>query len=123
MNRTAFDEVSFLWAEHQGLTFPDALRGVEIHGEPVAFLDASLAGNVSAYLAGRTDPWLLVGLDDCLQDLRDLLPALHGREGRDYVLRLTRMAELILSDPKTGPRMCERSGISSAVWTGEFSTS
>jgi len=48
-----------------------------------------------------TPPWLLVGLDDCLQDLRDLLPALHGREGRDYVLRLTRMAELILSDPKT----------------------
>lgn len=67
MNRTAFDEVSFLWAEHQGLAFLDALRGVEIHGEPVAFLDASLAGNVSAYLAGRTDPWLLVGLDDRLQ--------------------------------------------------------
>ncbi|MFB9967646.1 hypothetical protein [Sinosporangium siamense] len=42
--RAAFTEVSILWAEHWSATFPDDLRAVEIHGEPVVWLDSLLAG-------------------------------------------------------------------------------
>ncbi|MEO3785668.1 hypothetical protein ABGB12_20245 [Actinocorallia sp. B10E7] len=63
-------------------------------------LDAYVAGGVSGYLDGRMDPWGLAILDDCLQDLRDLLADLRGREERDHVARLVRMVELILGDPK-----------------------
>ncbi|GAA2114915.1 hypothetical protein GCM10009780_72550 [Actinomadura alba] len=72
---------------------------MEIHGEPVALLDASLAGCISGYVDGRLNGHDLVVVDKCARDLRDLLPKLRAGEGHEYVVRLVRIADLILNDP------------------------
>lgn len=98
MNKAVFDEVSVLWAEHLGLTFPDDLKWLEVDGQPVALLDTYMAGCVSSYLGGVLDAEKRVILDDCSRVLRELLPKLRRGEGRGYTARLVRMADLILSD-------------------------
>ncbi|MCO5967990.1 hypothetical protein [Actinoallomurus soli] len=98
MNEAVFDEVSGLWAEHLGLTFPDDLKGLEADGEPVALLDTYMAGCVSGYLGGELDAEKRVILDDCNRVLQKLLPTLPHGDGREYAARLVRMADLILSD-------------------------
>ncbi|GIH76268.1 hypothetical protein [Planobispora longispora] len=101
MNKAVFDEVSVLWAEHMGLTFPDGLRGVEIHGEPVAYLDFCMAGPLTSYVGSRRgvlDPDQLQTVRECARDLRALLPRVHRRENRAYVARLLRIADLIIGD-------------------------
>ncbi|WP_203885514.1 hypothetical protein [Planotetraspora kaengkrachanensis] len=104
---TTFDEVSVLWAEHLGAFEPDDLREAEDFGRPFMLLDAHLAGCVTSYVGSRRG---VLGADqlqmvsDCARDLRTLLPQLRGREGWSYVARLTRIADLILSDhPGTRP--------------------
>ncbi|SEG30512.1 hypothetical protein SAMN04489712_104311 [Thermomonospora echinospora] len=103
MSWATSDEVSVLWAEHLGLAFPDDLKGVEIHGEPVALLDAYTAGCVTGYVGGRLSDHQRLVLDDCARALRDLLPRLRHGEGHGYVARLVRMADLILSDSPRVP--------------------
>ncbi|GAA4621007.1 hypothetical protein GCM10023196_007190 [Actinoallomurus vinaceus] len=98
MNDTVFDEVSVLWAEHLGLTFPDDLKWLEVDGEPVGLLDSDMAGCVSSYLGGALDAEKRVILGDCSRVLQKLLPKLRRGEGRRYAERLARMADLILSD-------------------------
>mgnify|MGYP006964481717 CR=1 FL=1 len=53
VNKTVFDEVCVLWAEHMGLTFPDDLRGVEIYDQPVAYLDFCIAGPMTSYVGSQ----------------------------------------------------------------------
>ncbi len=101
MSKAVFDEVSVLWAEHMGLAFPDDLRGVEIHGDPVAYLDFCMAGPLTSYVGsqrGVLDPDQLRIVKRCARDLRAHLPRLRRREGRTYVTRLLRIADLIISD-------------------------
>ncbi|GAA0333562.1 hypothetical protein NE235_13620 [Actinoallomurus spadix] len=93
-----FDEVSVLWAEHLGLTFPDDLKWLEADGESVVLLDGDMAGCVRSYLDGTLDGEKRAILDDCSRVLRELLPKLRCGEGRRYAARLVRMADLILSD-------------------------
>lgn len=100
-NRAAVDEVAVLWAEHLGLTYPDDLKGLDVNEKPVVLLDAYLAGCISSYLAGQRgelDTWRLEVAADCADDLRQLLPRLRGPEGRSYVARLIRAADLILDN-------------------------
>lgn len=101
MSKAVFDEVSVLWAEHSGLTFPDDLRGAEVHGEPVAYLDSCMAGPLTSYVGSRRGmlgPDQLRTVRGCARDLRALLPRLRRHEGRTYVARLLRIADLIISD-------------------------
>lgn len=81
------------------MTFPDALRRREVDGEPVAYLDASLAGLVGRYLDGGVEPSALVDMDEVRQHLLSLRSGLPGGEARDHVSRLVAMATLILRDP------------------------
>lgn len=105
MKEAVFDEVSVLWAEHLGLTFPDDLKGLEADGEPVALLDTYMAGCVSGYLSGELDAEKRAILDDCRRVLQELLPELPHGDGRGYAVRLVQMADLILSDsPLLQPR-------------------
>jgi hypothetical protein len=95
MTWTPYDEVSILRAEHIGLAFPDDLRFLDApSGGSVAALDASMAGCVMAYLDGVLDPERRSILQECADDLRDVLPRLSG-EGAGYAGRLVRMAALI----------------------------
>lgn len=106
MSWSVVDEISILWAEHLGLTFPDDLKGLDVCGEPVVLLDASLAGCIFSYLAGERgelDTWRLEVAHDCADDLRLLLPRLPDGEGRSYVARLIHIADLIVSN-HTVPR-------------------
>ncbi|WP_203980710.1 hypothetical protein [Planotetraspora silvatica] len=107
MDKSTFDEVSVLWAEHLGAFEPDDLREAEVFGRPFMLLDAYLAGCVTSYVGSRRG---VLGADqlriisDCARDLRTLLSQLRGQEGRSYVARLARIADLILSDhPETRP--------------------
>ncbi|WP_449062701.1 hypothetical protein [Planomonospora algeriensis] len=98
MNKAVFDEVSVLWTEHRGLTFPDDLRRVEVHGEPVAYLDFCKAGPLTGYVGsqrGALDPAQFRVARRCARDLRALL---RRRDGRTYVVRLLQIADLITGD-------------------------
>ncbi|GLW99457.1 hypothetical protein Misp02_35440 [Microtetraspora sp. NBRC 16547] len=89
------------WAEHMGLPFPDDLRGVEVYDQPVAYLDFCMAGPLTSYVGSqrgvlKANQFRIVR--ESARDLRALLPRLRRREGRTYVARLVRIADLILSD-------------------------
>ncbi|MFI6816878.1 hypothetical protein ACIBG7_31065 [Nonomuraea sp. NPDC050328] len=101
MNKTVFDEVCVLWAEHMGVPFPDDLRGVDIYEQPVAYLDFCMAGPLAGYVGsqrGVLDADQLRVVKESARDLRALLPRLRRREGRTYVARLVRIGELVISD-------------------------
>ncbi len=103
MNKAVFDEVSVLWAEHLGLPFPDDLRGVEIYGQPVAYLEYCLAGPLTSYVGsqrGVLEADQLRIVRACARDLRALLPRLRGEERRTFVARLIRIADLVLTPPR-----------------------
>ncbi|WP_285705904.1 hypothetical protein [Microtetraspora sp. NBRC 16547] len=84
-----------------GLPFPDDLRGVEVYDQPVAYLDFCMAGPLTSYVGSqrgvlKANQFRIVR--ESARDLRALLPRLRRREGRTYVARLVRIADLILSD-------------------------
>ncbi|MBL7510476.1 hypothetical protein [Frankia nepalensis] len=94
---SVLDEVTTLWAEHRGLTFPDSLRWLEApNGDAVPLLDTFMAGCVATYIANRgaLDAEQRGILRDCAHDLRSLRRRPRG-DGARYLARLLRMADLI----------------------------
>lgn len=89
-------EVSLLWAEHLGSTFPDDLRWMETSaGHSIPALDASMAGCILAYVKdGTLDPQRNEILREGADELGKVLPRLKG-EGVVYAKRLLEMADLI----------------------------
>ncbi|WP_214409911.1 hypothetical protein [Sphaerisporangium fuscum] len=90
-----------LFAEQRGLTYPEDLITVEIHGYPMLLIDGDMAGCVTGYVGharGVLDADQLRIVRQCARDLRALVPRLRRREGRSYAARWLRIAELIMSD-------------------------
>lgn len=94
---TVLDEVTVLWAEHRGRTFPDDLLP-PVGGDRICvpYPDGEMAGCIMSYVANRgvLDPVCRRILRSCARDLKPLLPRLRG-DGAAHVARLVRMADLI----------------------------
>ncbi|WP_157518503.1 hypothetical protein [Herbidospora mongoliensis] len=94
----AYAAVSNLWGEHLAAPLPIGLRFMATaSGEPVAYLDAVIAGCVSAYVQneGDLDVGRIATLSSCAHELRALHPGLRG-ENAGYVLQLIQTADVIL---------------------------
>jgi hypothetical protein len=104
MNEAVLDEVTVLWAEHLGASWPDELYRVDDRDCDVVEIDGAMAGCISAYVQdrGALDAKRSRILRTCTRDLQKILPHLRG-EGAQHVRRLLRMAELIgrPEDPAT----------------------
>ncbi|MBB4939014.1 hypothetical protein FHR32_003319 [Streptosporangium album] len=110
MNKALFDEVSVLFAEQRGLTYPDDLISVEIYGHSMLLIDSDMAGCVTSYVGhkrGVLDADQLRIVRECARDLGALVPRLRRREGRTYAARWLRIAELIMGDSQEGARYGE----------------
>ncbi|MEV4058975.1 hypothetical protein [Nonomuraea dietziae] len=95
MNRAVFNEVSVLWAEHLGQSFP----GMGDAFPDFVLADAYMAGIVTSYVGSQrgvlTQEQRRI-LSSCARDLRLVLRRVRGREARAFVARSVRIADLIL---------------------------
>ncbi|MFD1544436.1 hypothetical protein [Nonomuraea guangzhouensis] len=101
----AFGEVEILWAEHRKVPFP-SLQDGDLFGDLVV-ADMGIAGIVDSYVkqqGGPISPHRRSRLSSSVHDVRAIRRRIRTVEGRAYVDRLLRMADLLLgsASPEDG---------------------
>ncbi|MFE5517358.1 hypothetical protein ACFQ9Q_06415 [Streptomyces virginiae] len=94
MNESDRDLLARLWEEHLRMPFPPNMRGREIEGEDMVYLDASIAVGVSSSLSEPFDAKRRHALLRRLAAVEKVLPSIDGEGGAGAVERYERLREM-----------------------------
>ncbi|MFF1367836.1 hypothetical protein [Streptomyces virginiae] len=107
MNESERDLLARLREEHMRMPFPPNMRGreIEIEGEDMVSLDASIAIGVSSSLSEPFDVKRRDALLRCLAAVEKVLPSIDDEGGGiERYERLREMAALAVESGNDGPR-------------------
>ncbi|MGY4387076.1 hypothetical protein [Streptomyces sp. TE12347] len=105
MDESERDLLARLWEEQMRMPFPPNMRGREIEGEDMVYLDASIAIGVSSSLSEPFDVKRRDALLRCLAAVEKVLPSIDGEGGAiERYERLREMAALAVGIGDADPR-------------------
>lgn len=96
--KTKADEVLIrnLWKQHKCAPFPKGFGGKDVSGIDFVMLDSDVAGCVDTFLdRGNLNLYQTAILGLSYRNLSYVIPIIND-EGKEYFLRLERLAELVL---------------------------